>query len=480
MTQNEHPLEFLFHPRSIAVVGASTAQGPGGGFVTALKEMEYAGDLYPVNPKADEIQGLKCYHALLDVPTAVDYVISSVPTRVVPQLIEDCAEKGVRAIHFFTAGFSETGDKELADLESQTLQRAGELGIRVIGPNCMGLYSPAAGLSFMPGMPKDAGPVAMVTQSGANAGDFCRTGGARGLRYSKVISYGNAAGLDESDFLEYVAQDPATEVIAAYIEGVKDGARFLKALRTAASRKPVVVLKGGRTEAGGRAAASHTGSLAGQLQVFDAACRQAGALRVDDMDDLIDTAVAFRFVRGLAGPRLGLVGVGGGHSVLAADAVAAAGMEAPPLPEETQQALAEFTPVAGTSVRNPVDTNVGFGPEGPRLMRETLRLVAEASNIDGIVYQAAVGWGPPRGRDGDGGPDPVEHAKQLAASTAEAMESFGKPVVLVVRPALSADTMDAVVAFQEVAAARGLATFPTVDRAARALRRLLDWQADRE
>ncbi|MCH7697945.1 MAG: CoA-binding protein, partial [Chloroflexi bacterium] len=138
----EHPLESLFHPRSIAVVGASTTQGPGGMFVTSIKEMGYEGDLYPVNPKADEIQGLKCYPGLLDVPGDVDYVISCVPVAVVPGLIEDAHEKHVRAIHFFTAGFSETGDADRADQETQVLARAKELGMRIVGPNCMGRYSP--------------------------------------------------------------------------------------------------------------------------------------------------------------------------------------------------------------------------------------------------------------------------------------------------------------------------------------------------
>jgi acyl-CoA synthetase (NDP forming) len=480
MSRTKHPLEFLFHPRSIAIVGASTMPGPGSGFLAAIKEGSFKGPLYPVNPKADEIQGLKCYPSLSDVPGKIDYIISSVPASIVPQLLEDCGSKGVKAIHFFTAGFSETGDEGRAEMEQQILRRARELGIRIVGPNCLGLCSPESGLSFMPDIPAEPGPVAMISQSGANAGDFSRSGSSRGLRYSKVISYGNALDLDESDFFDYCAQDKATEVIASYIEGVKDGRRFLAALRKAAAAKPVIILKGGRTEAGGRATLSHTGSLAGGLRVFDAACRQAGALRVDSMDDLVDGTVAFRFVKDLPGPRAAIVGVGGGHSVLAADAVAAAGLEAPPLPDKTQRALAEFTPIAGTSVRNPVDTNVGFGPEGARLMRETLRLVAEAPNIDFILYQAAVGWSP--GRRVKGMPDPVEQARNLAVSTAEAMGQFGKPVVLVVRPPLAADSADAstaVAVFQEEAASRGLACFPAVSRAAHALRNVLDWRAKR-
>jgi acyl-CoA synthetase (NDP forming) len=477
MDLSTHPLEFLFRPRSLAIVGASTQPGPGGSFLMAMVEMGYTGQLHPVNPKADEIQGFKCYPRLRDVPGDVDYVISNVPASVVPELMEDCGPKRVKAVHFFTAGFSETGDEGRTELEQQMLRRARELNVRVIGPNCMGLYCPEAGLSFMPDMPHEPGPVGMVSQSGANAGDFCRSGADRGLRYSKVISYGNATDLDESDFFDYCADDPATELITSYIEGVKDGGRFLAALRKAAAAKPVIILKGGRTEAGGRATVSHTGSLSGPLRLFDAACRQAGALRVDSMDELVDCAVAFRFARELPGPRVGIIGVGGGNSVLAADTVAAAGLEVPTLPEETQRALAEFTPVAGTSVRNPVDTNVGFGPDGERLMRETLRLIAEAPNVDVVLFQTIVGWEPPPGH---AMPSPVEQAQQLVRSTGDTVEQLGKPVVLVARSPNSAAGSEAISVFQEQAAARELATFPSVARAAHAVQRVLDWRARRE
>lgn len=324
-------LDFMFHPRSVAVPGASTKDGPGS-FIAAMKEMGFKGDLYPVNPKAEEIQGLKCYPTLTAIPGHVDHVISSVPLRFVEGLMEECIAKGVKTVHFFTAGFSETGDEDAAALEARVLKRAKEAGIRVIGPNCMGLYYPAGGLSFMPFLPTEPGPVAMLSQSGANAGEFCRTAAVRGLRYSKVVSYGNGTDVRESELLEYCAEDPETDVIACYIEGITDGAHFMRALKKAAAAKPVVILKGGRTEAGSRATASHTGSLAGSLQVFDSAVRQAGATRVDRMEELVDQAVAFRYITSLTGPRAGIVGGGGGYSVLASDEIGAAGLEMPTLP----------------------------------------------------------------------------------------------------------------------------------------------------
>jgi len=468
-------LDYMFHPRSVAVVGASTQEGPGS-FVTAIKDMGFTGDLYPVNPKADEISGFKCYHRLTDIPGDVDHVISSVPLRFVEQLVEDCAAKHVRVIHFFTAGFSETGDEEAAALEARILDRAREQGMRVIGPNCMGLYVPAAGLSFMPGMPVEPGDVAFLSQSGANAGEFCRTGATRGLRYSKVVSYGNGTDVRESELLEYCAEDPDTAVIACYIEGVRDGAHFLRALQKASRAKPVVILKGGRTEAGTRAANSHTGSLAGSLQIFDAAVRQGGAIRVDRMEELVDSTVAFRYLRSLRGPRAAIVGGGGGYSVLASDEVGSHGLKMPALPDDVQRKLLEFTPVAGTSVRNPVDTSVGWGPDGLKPMLDTVRIVSEAPNVDFILYHTGWGWGPSRGR----GPDLNEMARSTAEGLADVAAETGKPVVCVARTPTSEQGMGATLTFQEAASARGLATFSSVAAASLALQRLFAWRSLRD
>jgi acyl-CoA synthetase (NDP forming) len=469
-----HSLDYLFHPRSVAVVGASTSDGPGS-FVGACKEMGFAGDLYPVNPKADEIAGLKCYPRLTEIPGDVDHVISSVPLRFVEQLVEDAGAKHVKVLHFFTAGFSETGDADASALEGRVLARARELGMRVIGPNCMGLYAPKSGLSFMPSLPREHGPVAMLSQSGANAGEFCRTGGVRGLRFSKVVSYGNGADIRESELLEYAAEDPETEVIACYIEGLRDGAHFMRALRKAAAAKPVVILKGGRTEEGTRAVNSHTGSLAGSLQIFDAAVRQAGAVRVDRMEELVDQTVAFRYLKSLPGPRAGIVGGGGGYSVLASDEIGASGLAMPALPPEIQQKLHDFTPTAGTSVRNPVDTSVGWGPEGLKPMLDTIRIVAESPNIDYILYHTSYSWGAMRAE----GPSIAEVAGEAAQGIGAISRDTGKPVVCVARLPTNELGMTGTLAFQQQVANEGLPCFNSVRDASLALQRMLAWQARR-
>ncbi len=467
-------LDFVFHPQAIAIAGVSAKEQGfgGGGFVQSLQEIGFPGPIFLIHPTARAIRGLKCYRSLRDVPDEVDYVISSVPARVVPQLVEDCIARGVRVLHLFTAGFTETGDEERAALERAVVERAKEAGIRVIGPNCMGLYVPASRLAMMPGQPPEPGDVGMVSQSGMNAGEFVRYGLPRGLRFSKVVSFGNGSDLKAADFLEYFLDDDDTRIVAAYLEGIQDGPRLARAIRALGARKPLILLKGGRTEAGSRAAHSHTASLAGSLAVFDGLCKQAGAVRVDTMEELVDAAVSFRFARRLPGPRVAVVGAGGGASVLAADDLAAAGLEVPPLLPETQAALAKVTAEAGTSIRNPIDTTSLWETEG---FEATLRICAEAPNIDVILYHTGFGMGP-MARLGD--------ARKRAAQQAEVLgrvqEQFGKPVVVAIRPSLTSEGFEQANEFQELCWRGGLATFPSITRAAQALGRLLWWQRQHE
>lgn len=468
-------LDYIFHPRSVAIAGvSSTPQGGAGmgggmGFLDSIREMGFRGPLYPINPKASQIAGLPCYPSLRDAPGPVDHVISSVPAPVVPRLVEDAIATGVKTIHFFTAGFSETGEADRVELEQQAMARLRTAGIRVIGPNCMGLYVPSAGLSFMPGFPIESGHTAFISQSGANAGDFVRAAAARGVRFSKVVSYGNAADLNEADFFAYAADDPETHQIFAYIEGVRAGRRFVEALRHAARRKPVVILKGGRTAAGARAAASHTGSLAGSLDVFDALCRQSGALRVPTLDDLVDLAVAFHFLPPPAGKGVAVVGAGGGTSVLAADAIDAAGLEVPPLPEEVQAELRRFTPVAGTSVRNPLDVMSIFETEQ---FVTTMRLAAQADVIDMVLFHTNFDW---RRRGADG-----SRLNETVQNLIRAGEASPKPIAVSVKPALSSDGAVETISFMDACARAGIAVFPGIDRAARALAGLVRWRTMHE
>ena len=472
-------LDAIFHPRSVAIAGVSMQQpgfaGVGLGFLLSLMELGFPA-VYPVNPKYQEIEGLRCYASVLDIEGPVDHVISSVPARIVPQLVEDCIAKGVRSVHFFTAGFRETGDDEMADLETQVVGRLTGAGIRVFGPNCMGLYVPESKLAFMPGFPAESGPVGFISQSGGNAGEMIYTAAVRGIRFSKVVSYGNASDVDESELLSYFARDPKTNVICAYIEGVKDGRRFRQALRDAAAAKPVVVLKGGRTAAGTRAVMSHTASLAGSLAVFDSLCRQLNAVRVNSVEEMADLAVAFRYMSAPAGPGVAVVGGGGGFSVFAADEIDDAGLQCPVLPESTQKALGEINPVAGTSVRNPVDTIAIFEP--PKL-EQTLRIIGEAENIDVILYHTSFSWGRGRRSMAMLGADPVHYMQMQVQQMVKAREASGTPIVVVLRPPLDVESMERTAAFQEKCWQAGFPVFPTIPRAANAIAKVLRWARSR-
>src|SRR5437867_8911577 len=302
------------------------------------------------------------------------------------------------------------------------------------------------------------------------------TAAVRGIRFSKVVSYGNASDVDESELLSYFARDPKTNVICAYIEGVKDGRRFRQALRDAAAAKPVVVLKGGRTAAGTRAVMSHTASLAGSLAVFDSLCRQLNAVRVNSVEEMADLAVAFRYMSAPAGPGVAVVGGGGGFSVFAADEIDDSGLQCPVLPESTQKALGEINPVAGTSVRNPVDTIAIFEP--PKL-EQTLRIIGEAEDIDVILYHTSFSWGRGRRSMAMLGADPVRYMQLQVQQMVKARDASGTPIVVVLRPPLDVESMERTAAFQEKCWQAGFPVFPTIPRAANTIAKVLRWARGR-
>jgi len=311
--------------------------------------------LYLVNPKGGEIKGHKIYTSLKDVPGNIDYVIGLVNAHVAPKLVEGCAEKGVRAIHFCTAGFSETGEEQRIKLESELAEVARRKGIRIIGPNCMGIYCPKSRLSYSPAFPKESGPVGVISQSGGNSIYLVRQAALRGVRFSKVISYGNACDINETDLLEYLANDPDTKIIAMYIEGIKDGKRFRRILQEATKEKTVILLKGGATEGGARAAAGHTAALAGSRATWDALCKQFRIINASSIEEMIDVLVTLLFLPTPRGRNALLFGAGGGASVLIADEFENRGLRVPPLPPEIIAQIQEFTPIAGNILRNPVD-----------------------------------------------------------------------------------------------------------------------------
>ena len=379
-----HPLEEILHPQSIAVVGASNNPSSSGyGFTQFLLEHEFKGKIYPVNPKYSEILGIKTYASLRDIPGSVDYVISCIPAGEVLGMLEDCSQKGVKAVHLFTARFSETGRKEATKLEQEILKTARKHGIRLIGPNCRGVYYPRQGIAFSYDFPKEPGSVGLVSQTGGGAAVFVQLVSLRGVRFSKVVSYGNALDFNECDLLDYLSQDPETKIILMYVEGVRDGRRFLNSLRQVASTKPVIVLKGGRGKAGSRMAASHTASLAGSVEIWETMVTQAGAISAQNFDELADLALSFYFLPPILGSRVGIAGGGGGSSVVAADQCEEAGLDVIPLPLEIREELRSMGAQIWDWIGNPADMSMlgGFEFRSSNM----LEMMARNQNFDLLI-----------------------------------------------------------------------------------------------
>lgn len=466
MSPDTNELDRVFHPRSIAVVGASAnPDTPGYDYLHSHQVFGFEGKLYPVNPKGGEILGLPVHASLRDIEGEVDLVISCVPSKFVLDLVRDSAAKGARAIQMFTGRFSETGREEDAALEQELIDEARRAGVRIIGPNCMGILHPGHGMSFRTDMSTTPGPVGFISQSGNLLFELTHFGEARGFRFSKAVSYGNGIDLTEADFLAYLASDPDTKVIGAYIEGVKDGRRFLDALSAAARAKPVVVLKGGRTRAGGRAAASHTAALAGAQAVWDAAVTQAGAIAAATVEDLIDDVIALSYMKPGAGRRLAMVGAGGGRSVLTADLCEELGLEAPALPDDVERKVAEKAPELAGWVTNPVDQSIlaGSGLGGAQV----LEWLDESPGIDLLVANVGEPWA-------FGRPNAEAIVSRVSDRFIEVGSKTSKPFAVVIGPSDYSDEER----WRIVSEARdklvdaGLAVFPSVERAVRTLARV--------
>jgi acyl-CoA synthetase (NDP forming) len=424
-----HELDSMFNPKSVAVVGASANPVGWGGtnYLRRLRDLGFKGDIYPVNPKATEIQGLKAYPDVRSIPGHVDFVIIAIPAERVPEVLEDCAAAGARNIHIFSSGFSETGEEEGQRLDEGITGIIRRGGLRVVGPNCMGIYVPASKLTPWGARPVAPGPVAFVSQSGGH-GEFLTDYAQKlGVYFSKVISFGNAKGLQAIDFLEYLADDPDTRIITMYLEGIKDGSRFTRLVRDINRTKPVVVWKGGLTSSGSRAVASHTGSLAGEGRVWDAFFAQTGAIRVNSLEEIVDMAMVLLHLKVPKGRRVLLLGGGGGNSVAQADILSSEGLDVPPLSEETRKELNTFIRLAGNSTRNPLD--VWQVQDDVDLFRRTVDLAVRDPAIDLVVVDRHVGF------DDDDMPDFKDRYQRFQKVNKFIMEfarknPYNKPLVI--------------------------------------------------
>ncbi|MEM3523557.1 MAG: acetate--CoA ligase family protein [Thermoproteota archaeon] len=407
-------LEAFFNPKSVAVIGASREEGKVGHRIFRnMVESGFKGRLYPVNPNAQEILGYRCYGSVKDVEDDVDLAVIAVPAKIVPSVVEECGRKGVKGLIVISAGFSETG-REGTLLERELVTKCREYGMRMQGPNCLGFISSRNGMnaSFASTMPTP-GNVSIVSQSGALGSAILNWSRFNGMGLANFISVGNEADLTTADFLEALIDEENTRVVGVYIEGVKNGERFIDVARRLSRRKPVVALKAGTTEVGVRAVSSHTGSLAGSDTAFSAAFRKAGVLRASTMKELFDLLSAFEGQPLPRGSGVMVVTNGGGPGILAVDACEKMGLDLPLLEQDLREKLSSLLP-PHASINNPLDV---LGDADEKRYRIALDAALSSRNVHGVIVILT--------------PQAMTPSEEVARVVVETGRRFEKPVTAV-------------------------------------------------
>jgi acetyltransferase len=405
-------IDFLFYPGSIAVIGASKdPQKVGYAVLNNIIKYNFAGDVFPINPKPAEILGHKTYQRIKDIKKDIDLAVIAIPAPLVPQALRDCIEKGVKSAVIVSAGFKEAGTAGIL-LEEELKALVRESGIEVLGPNCLGIINTANNLNatFAAGMlPK--GRLSFFSQSGALGIAILDWAIGNKIGFSKFISLGNKADVHETDFMEYFIDDPETDIILGYIEDVVDGRRFLEVAQKATKVKPVILVKSGGTQAGARAASSHTGALAGSENAFNAAFKQTGIIRADGIEDLFETAKAFNSKKLPVGNNLLILTNAGGPGIIAADTAEKIGVNLPQLSRETVEQLMRVLP-KNASLYNPVDI---VGDATAERYSAVLERVSNDPNIDGILIILT--------------PQAVINVEDTARVVIGSSEKTGKPLI---------------------------------------------------
>jgi acetyl coenzyme A synthetase (ADP forming)-like protein len=401
--QTVKQMNTFFEPKGVAIIGASRRTMKAGhvifkNFVINKRRNLFKANLYPVNPNEKTIQGFPCYPSILNIKDEVDLAVIIVPANIVPDVMREVAKKGIKAAVIITSGFSEVGNHAL---EQEVTDIAKTAGIRVLGPNCLGVYDSKTGVDmlFLPetktlttgdevvATPRPmAGPIAIVTQSGAFGAAALDYLSGKQMGVSKFVSFGNKADVTESEMLEYLLHDPKTHVILFYSESITDGREFMKVAKKVTSKKPIIALKVGKSEAGARAAASHTGSIAGSDKIYSSAFKQVGVLRAGDLEEFFDMGKALAFQPPVAGNNVAIITDAGGPGIMAVDECVAQGLNVKKFSDET---IAKFErlkqegkiPRFATNL-NPVDLT---GSVTSEMFEEGIRILFEDSEIDGII-----------------------------------------------------------------------------------------------
>jgi acetyltransferase len=458
-------LDYIFKPRSIAVIGASdTPRKWGNLMVERPLKTGFRGAIYPINPKKSEILGLPAYPSVAAVPGDIDLAVMTTPAETIPGLLRECIRKGIKGAVVITAGFAEIGE-EGRRFQDEMLGVARSGGIRLVGPNCMGIWSAAGHLSLcFPKAPK-AGSIAFVSQSGTFGVAMAQAATAKGYGLSKFISIGNQADLDASDYLEYLAEDEDTKVIVLYLEGISEGRRFFDVAGRVAREKPIVVYKAGRSGAGARATLSHTASIAGSDEIFDGMCRQIGLLQVREAFHLFEMAEALSNLPLPSGNRVAILG-SGGQGVVGTDACSALGLEIPELDADTASMLTSFLPRHAPPARNPID----FAGSSRTAVQEAeiIENLLKLDYIDGVISNVPVSpqvWDHTLMINGDSDslPQAVRVAIEGARRYSSLPKKYKKPVICLRFVRLDNDVME------EILNEGGIPIYDSPEQCARAM-----------
>lgn len=379
--------EPLMKPRTIAVIGASASGSNRANlFIEKLQAFNFAGTIYPVHVSADEVMGMKAYKCVGDIPEPVDYAYVAIPAKAVPVAIE-AARGNLKFAHITSSGFAEIDGGDA--LQEELLKAARKAGVRLLGPNCNGGYSPEGRVTLAHGASAIVGDVAVISQSGGMSVDFLRRGGAQGIRFRSIMALGNSADIGPSDLLEFHLADPKTKVIGFYLESVENGRRFFETLKNARGKKPIVLLKGGQTQDGSRAVGSHTGTLAGDNAAWEALCKQTGMVLAQTLDEFLNALMAFQVFTPnptRATERLVMLGNGGGASVLGVDAFSRRGLSVPALSAETCGALRDLELAAGAGTTNPVDVSrAALTKDDAKAVEDIIKITFEHEPLDAFV-----------------------------------------------------------------------------------------------
>lgn len=469
--ETANAFDAIFKPKSIAVIGASDTFGKWGyRMVDRPLKTDYPGVIYPINSKKTNILGLKAYPSVTAVPADIDLAIIATPTATVPGILAECIQKGIKGAVVISAGFAEAGE-DGKNLEQEMVKVARTGPIRLVGPNCMGIWSAAGHLNLcFPTAPKK-GPITFLSQSGTFGVAMAQVANDKGYGLGKFISIGNQADLEVCDYLEYLADDDDTKVIAIYLEGLKDGRRFFEVAKQVVRKKPIVVYKSGRSPAGERATMSHTASIAGAAEIFDGMCRQIGLLQAKETFHLFEMAEALVRLPLPSGKRVAILG-SGGQGVVGTDACSALGLELPPLDKETAASINALLPAHAPPATNPID----FAGAHRTAMQEAkiIEKLFKLDYIDGVISNVPIS---PQlfdrnlkiDRHADNQPQRVKTALEGAQLYASLPAKYNKPIICLRFARIGNDIME------EVLGEGGIPTYSTPEQCARAMHALVSY-----